>query len=115
MLASPNRLKKKKDFDTTFKNSKVFKNIFFIFRIAKNNLGVNRVGIVVSQKVSKKAVERNKIRRIISEIMAKEIKKIQTGVDIIIVALQQVLREDQSQIKKEVENLLIRSGIIKNV
>ena len=59
MLAKINRIKKKKDFEVIFKNSKSLKNNLFILKVAKNNLGLNRFGFVVSLKISKKATVRN--------------------------------------------------------
>ena len=69
MLSKINRIKKKKDFEIIFKKGKSFKNKLFILRFIKNNLNQNRFGFVVSQKVSKKAVVRNKVRRRLAEII----------------------------------------------
>ncbi|MDE2098794.1 MAG: ribonuclease P protein component [Patescibacteria group bacterium] len=37
---------------------------YFLLKVGKNNFGENRIGAVVSTKVSKSAVERNRLRRL---------------------------------------------------
>ena len=38
---------------------------YFLLKVKKNNFGENRIGAVVSIKVSKSAVERNRLRRLV--------------------------------------------------
>ena len=66
-LNKKNRLKKKRDFEEVFKKGKAVKGSFLFIKYRKNALGIPRLGFVVSAKVARKAVERNKIRRILSE------------------------------------------------
>ena len=116
MLPKINRVKKKKDFEEIFKNSKIFKSDLFIFRIAKNNLGVNRFGFVVSQKVSKNAVVRNKVKRRLSEAVKTGLIKIKNGTDLVIIALSGIEKKEFSEIKEAVKNALIKTELInKNV
>lgn len=118
MLSNQNRIKKKKDFDITFKNSKSFKNNFFIFKVAKNNLKINRFGFVISSKVSKKAVIRNKIKRRLSEIIKVEFKntslekKANQGMDLVIIVLPGLENKNFSEIKENIKKLLIRASLI---
>jgi len=112
MLPKINRIKKKKDFEIIFKNSKSFKNNLFIFKITKNNLGLNRFGFVVSQKVSKKATVRNKIRRRLAEAIRARIKDIKIGTDLVLIALPGIEKKEFSEIKEAINNMLIKSGLI---
>src|SRR3990167_10143695 len=66
-LNKKNRLKKKRDFEDVFKKGKAVKGNFLFIKYKKNELGVSRFGFVVSAKIAKKAVGRNKIKRILSE------------------------------------------------
>lgn len=46
------------------KNSKtLLRGNFIVVKFAKNNLGYDRIGVVVSKKAAKKPTQRNKIRR----------------------------------------------------
>jgi len=62
------------------------KGFFLSLKIKKNSLGFSRFGSVISKKVSKKAVERNKIRRRIYGIMQKDfMDKVKKGWDILFI------------------------------
>lgn len=87
MLLQKNRLKKKKDFETVFKQGKGFKQGFLYLKIIKNNLDTSRFGFVISKKFSKKAVIRNKTKRRLSEIIKMRLPEIKKGMDAIIVVM----------------------------
>lgn len=53
-------------------------------KAARNNLGYLRIGFMVSKKVSKKAVVRNKLRRQLSAIFYKYRAAIKTPADIVV-------------------------------
>ena len=63
MLEQKNRIKKKKEIEETFKKGQSFKQDFLILKTLKNDLGFSRFCFIVPKKVSKKAVDRNKIKR----------------------------------------------------
>ena len=118
MLPRINRVKKKKDFEVIFKKGASFRNDLFILRFIKNDLDYNRFGFVVSQKVSKKATERNKIRRRLSEIIKAELKNIyatrckQNNFDLVVISLPNAAKKDFSDFKKAFESLLVKAKII---
>ncbi|MBI2053956.1 MAG: ribonuclease P protein component [Candidatus Staskawiczbacteria bacterium] len=94
MLPEKNRLRKKKDFEEIFKNSKSFKEGFLVLRARKNNFKTSRFGFIVSLKVSKKATVRNKVKRRLREAVKKYIEdgpysknKNKKSVDAILIAL----------------------------
>lgn len=100
MLKKENRLKKKKDFENVFKNGKsVFSKILGV-KFVDNNLDKNRYGVLVGKKVSKKAVERNLVKRRIREIIRKDCLNITNNKDIIILTLPEILKSDYDAIKK---------------
>jgi len=112
MLPQTNRIKKKKDFEIIFKDSKTFKNNIFIVRVAKNNLGLNRFGFVVSLKISKKATSRNKVRRRLSEAIQLEVKNIKIGTDLVFIALPGIEKKNFIEIKKAVKDALSAEKLI---
>lgn len=87
MLARPNRLKKKEEFQRVFKKGKGAKEDFLLLKFAPNNTKENRYGVIVSQKVSKKATARNKIKRRIRAVIGQKTAKLKKGVDVVFVAL----------------------------
>ncbi|MCX6720067.1 MAG: ribonuclease P protein component, partial [Candidatus Staskawiczbacteria bacterium] len=100
MLPKINRIKNKKDFEVIFRKGINFKNSLFILKFLKNDLGKNRFGFVVSQKVSKKAVIRNKVRRRLVEAVKKENEKIKIGTDLVFIALPGIEKKEFSEIKE---------------
>lgn len=89
-LNKKNRLKKKREFENVFKKGKAVKGSFLFIKYIKNELGIPRFGFVVSAKVAKKAVERNKIRRILSEGIRSQIKNL-GSYDIIVFATGKII------------------------
>lgn len=86
MLKSINRLKKDNDFSTVFRLGKKHFNEQLIIFIKSNNLSDTRVGVVISKKISRKAVGRNKIRRVLLSEIAERVKdsSLPKGVDIVV-------------------------------
>lgn len=112
MLSQINRVKKKKDFELIFKSAKSFKNNLFILKVGKNTLNINRVGFVVSKKISQKAVVRNKVRRRLAESIKKEIDNIDKGTDLIFIALVGIEKKEFLEIKEGVLNILVKARLI---
>jgi len=116
MLPSINRIKKKKDFEVIFKGAQgasySFKNNLFVLRAVKNNLELVRFGFVVSQKVSKKAVLRNKARRRLSEAATAELKNIKNGTDIVLIALSGIEKKEFSEIKDSLSGALAKTRLL---
>lgn len=113
MLVKEHRLKRKKDFERVFKKGKLLAKDFLILRVVKNNLGTTRVGLVVSQKVSKKAVLRNKVKRKIREAVRNNMKKINLGYDLIFFTKKGIEKKSFPEIKKMVEDLFVRAKLFK--
>jgi ribonuclease P protein component len=115
MLAKENRIKKKKDFDKLFKKAKSIKTNNFILKILSNSLKKNRFGFIISQKVAKKAVKRNKIRRNLAVVAKKITNKIKSGTDIVVIALCGIIEKKQDEIEAEIKKVLEKNKIINNV
>jgi len=113
MLARINRLKKKADFDRVFKAGKGFKDGFLYFKIARNNLTVNRFGFIVGKKFSLKATLRNRVKRKIAEVIRIISPRLEKGVDVVIVVLPGFQVNDIWELAGMVEELLRKSGILK--
>jgi len=86
MLPKINRLKKKKDIERVFRSGKGIKEDFLILKTAQSSLKNPRFAFIVSSKVSKKAVLRNKIRRRLSKLAALKIGKIKKNIDFVLIA-----------------------------
>jgi len=108
MLKIENRLKKQKDFENVFKNGRGFKQGSLYLKVQKNDLELVRFGFIVSKKFSKKAVDRNKIKRILREIVKVELPKIKPGIDIVIL-VNPGTEIDFEKLQKTVKDLFKKS------
>ena len=113
MLSSQNRLRKSKDIESVLKKGFKFKEGSLVLRVAGNKSAKTRFAFIVSGKVSKKAVIRNKIRRRLSEIIRLCMPNMAQGIDLIVIALPSSASREFSEIKSATEDLLIKAGLVK--
>lgn len=105
MLPKINRLTKNKEFDCVFKKGRSNYNNLLGIKNAPNDLGLVRLGILISNKVSKKAVDRNKTKRQVREIFNQYLNKIIAGNDFLIIALPAI----KAKTYQEIEGAIIFS------
>ena len=118
MLPKINRIKKKKDFEAIFKKGVGFKNDTLILRVLKNDLGRERFGFIVSQKVSKKAVVRNKVRRRLVEIIKSELTNFQQNksiLDLVFISLSGIEKKEFAETKESVKNILRKAKLLSKI
>lgn len=113
MLPKANRLKNKKDIGRLLKKGRSFKENFLILKLVKSDFNFPRIAFVVSQKVSKKAALRNKIRRRLSELFRFKIKKIKKGVDLILIAVPGLEEKDFWEIDETMNSLFKKAKCFK--
>jgi len=113
MLPKENRLKKEKEFEAVFKGGRTIKGSNIFLKYLANGTDKTKVGFVVSKKVSKLAVERNKVKRRMREIVRLKKKEIKEGLSIILIALPSVNNVEYGEIKKDIENLFNKGELIK--
>lgn len=111
MLARINRLSRQKDFEAVFKNGGFQQNKYLAVRFRPNGRPASRSAVVVSAKVSKKAVVRNRIRRQITETLTHAWPKIKMGQDLVWVAKNQITALESPAIRQAVRELLERAKL----
>jgi ribonuclease P protein component len=111
MLPLNNRLKKTADIRNVFKQGRLSKEGFLIFKTVKNDLNKSRFGFIVSQKVSKQAVVRNKIKRRMRSSVMKKMKEIKTGTDSLFIALPGLAKKDFLSTEQTINSLLRKANM----
>ena len=121
------RLKGHRTFNYIHKNSTTYHGKLMTFKVArsnpeiflthklKNNSDKFRIAIAISKKVSKKAVERNKLRRILQEWLLTNIKKINNHKPYWLLVNLKIggFCNDKSILLEEFQNLMFKSRLIK--
>ena len=112
MLKKELRIRKQKDFDKIFSEGAYFSEKFLGLKVVENNLEVSKFGFIVSNKISKKAVERNRIKRLLRETVRLRWDKIKPGFDGIFIFRGKEVKKSFDEIDMVVENLLKGSGLL---
>ena len=121
------RLKGHRTFDYIHKNSIKYYGKLMTFKVAKsnpdillshkltNNTNNFRIAIAISKKVTKKAVDRNKIRRILQHWLLTNIQKINNHKSYWLLVNLKIgySCKDSKKLLEEFQNLLFKSRLIK--
>lgn len=113
MLAKEARLKRKRDFDRVFKKGRGFRGEGLLLKVLPGSFTQSRFGIIVSQKISKKANERNKIRRRIRAAIFKKLPDLKKNFDAVLVGAAGIEKKDFRAIEKTITELFKKAGVIK--
>jgi ribonuclease P protein component len=106
MFPKNQRITDKKDFDLIFKKGKRYYSPFFGIRIIKNDLDTQRFAVLVSKKVSKKAVERNRTKRVIRETIKANISLFPKKTDTVFYVTPKALNISLDTTQKEIQKML---------
>jgi len=110
MLPRKYKLKKDNDFKKVFKQGKNYQQEFIRLKILENNLKISRFGLIVGLKISKKAVERNKIKRRLEEVI--RLKPLKPGFDVIILVSPEIVGKNYQIIEQSLTFLLKKAKIL---
>lgn len=112
MLPKKHRLLAEKDFSRLFKTGRVFSGRDLGLKAGKNGLGVTRVGFAVGVKTAKRAVDRNRLKRRLREIVRKRLPDIVPGHDLIFLARIGAVKLSFLELEEAVSALLSRAGLL---
>jgi len=121
------RLKGHRTFNYIHKNSVTYYGKLMTFKVARSNPAILlthkftntsnnfRVAIAISKKVSKKAVDRNKIRRILQNWLLQNIQKINSHKPYWLLVNLRFgdFCNDKNKLLEEFQNLMFKSRLIK--
>ncbi len=113
MLKQDNRISRNKDFDRVFKTGQSFYAKVLGAKAVKNDSMITRFGILVSTKVSKKAVIRNKIKRQIREISKAELNNLKKGYDVVLIVFPQILDKNFQELTEILKSSFKRLNLYK--
>ena len=112
MFPTKNRLIKEKEIEHVFKHGRHFFVRDLGIKFLKNEFDYPRFAIIVSNKISRKATERNRIKRRLREIIRLVIPKLPQDIDLIVLTRPGIKEIDYEEMKKRVHTCLKKLGLI---
>lgn len=112
-MEKKNRLTKREYFDKVYKHGKSSANHqFVLYYKAQPQQASFRLGVSVSKKLGN-AVVRNRIRRVLKEIVRLNASQIPGGYDLILIARKPVVEMSYHEIEKSVFHVLKRASLLR--
>lgn len=110
MLHSRNRLKKKINFARIEIDGSMYQSKSFgMGMYNRNDDEPSHFGFIISTKISKKAVVRNRIKRIMSEVIRENLDKLKNGYDILFLIKHQAAKMSKEELEKETYATIIKN------
>jgi len=114
MLAKKFKLTGSKDFSRVQADGKIFQSDNFgIAYFERGDSDPSKFGFIVSTKIAKEAVDRNRCKRAMSEAVRIESIHLNPGYDVVFLAKTSISRASTTDIMREVRVSLKNAGLIK--
>ncbi|MBI2638829.1 ribonuclease P protein component [Candidatus Peregrinibacteria bacterium] len=109
MIAQKYKIRSKPRVLHILKKGRMFKWGVFYLRSLPNRAGHPRFSLILSKKIGRKAVERNKIRRRVYEVIRKNFSIIsKTCYDVVVLCSARIGKTDYAQIERDMIQSLKR-------
>ncbi len=106
------RLRKDKEFRRVFDHGKSLGGSTVAFYFLENDLGFPRAGFIASKKVSKKAVERNRAKRLMREVFRLNKHRLKPY-DFVFIARKGILGKSYRDVEEDFLKLVKKAGLLK--
>lgn len=113
MLPVKNRLKKREDFAQVFSKGAYAGYDGLSIKYAKNSEQSVRIGFPIGKNYSKKAVVRNRSRRILRKACSNFLIRLKPGFDIIVLIKPNYQDIELEKIITELEKILLKANLLK--
>ena len=108
-MRSEHRLTRPQQYASVYDKGSSFTSDLLVIRVLPNDLPISRYGFSINKRVGN-AVIRNRIKRRLREIM--RVTALVPSMDIVFIVRPAAARMDYTGMKKAVESLLSRAGLI---
>jgi ribonuclease P protein component len=103
MFAAANRLRRKADFDLVYREGKTLRTRLFRIKTRPNGLTALRFGVVVPNKLIKRATERNRKKRQAREAVKTLLPRLTPGHDVVLLAQGEAVAATYQEILADLE------------
>lgn len=108
MLARNLRLRRNKDYKTVFAQGKSFSSKYVVFYFMG---GTPKYGFIASKKVGN-AVQRNRAKRLMREVIRRHLSELQQNLEIVCIARASLKGVSYSDVEKSVLNALKKAKVL---
>lgn len=112
MLKKENRLRKREDLEKLFGKRSRSSNYLLSVSFLGNKRKESRFAFVVGARVSKNAVDRNRLRRQLREIARLNVKQVKGGFDVAVSVKTAALGKEYGELEKAFFNAMRRAGLL---
>lgn len=113
MLPAQNRLRRRQDFATVYAKGDRYSGRYLRLRIYTTNLSfASQIGIVISKKVSKSAVIRNRIKRQLRAICRQLLSQLKQGLQIVVTVSTLDGSPSYTELGNDLTKLLIEAQVL---
>lgn len=106
------RLRKDREFQQVRQRGRRITSRLLALAWMPNDVAQLRIGFVVSKRVSKRAVDRNHLKRLLSEALRPSLGELSSGWDIVFSAKKETLMADLRTLEQEMPALLGRARLL---
>lgn len=93
-------------------NTRIIKSPIFTLKFTKNGLPYNRFGFVISKNVDKRAVERNRIKRLLRSCIEAIFHTIVSGYDMLFIIHPGAKQQKREDISLQLKQILTKYNLI---
>ena len=113
MLPNQNRLKRREDFAKVYAKGDRYRGTYLNLRVIFDiDAPLTRIGIVVSKKVSKLAVTRNRFKRQLRAIFRQLLSQLNDGLQIVVTVIAVQSKPSYQEIWDDLKNLLAKAKVL---
>lgn len=113
MLSTPNRLVKSRDIERVVKTGRSFGTPVLGVKAAPVANAATRVAVVTGRSVDKRATRRNRVKRLVREVLRKNMHQIRPGFDIVIYCRSGAVGKEYQGIADALAFALGRLGLLR--
>ncbi|GAC1566407.1 MAG: ribonuclease P protein component [Ktedonobacteraceae bacterium] len=106
------RLRKSSDFQRVRQQGRSITSRLLILAWSPNDVAQLRIGFIVSKRISKHAVERNYVKRLLGEALRAFLPGLPPGLDIVFSARTQASEADLHTLEQDMRALLQRAKLL---
>jgi len=106
-------ISKRKEFEEVLRDGVMHQSpLFGMLVLKKDGKDLTRFGLIVSKKIDKRAVVRNRIRRVVLESVRLSLDKIKNGYLVVFLTKKKLIGLGVKEVKKEVDFGLRKMGLL---